>query len=81
VVLSFDEASGDVGLDGLEILVKVPDDLVSVPGATEYFVYFFEFETLNQGIRDATGTYNCRLKEENGEPPGCFIGSETLFSW
>jgi hypothetical protein len=81
VALSFDETSEDVGLDGLELLVEVPDDHVRVPGATEYFVYFFKFDTLDQGIRDATGTFNCRLRSENGEPPGCFIGSETLFSW
>jgi hypothetical protein len=76
VALSFDEMSGDVGLDRLEILVEVPDNLVQVPGNTEYFVYFFEVATLAQGIRDATGTFGCSLENRN-----CSTESGTLFSW
>jgi hypothetical protein len=76
VALSFDAASGDVGLDRLEILVEVPDNLVRVPGTTEYFVYFFEVATLAQGIRDATGTFGCSLEDRE-----CFNESGTLFSW
>lgn len=76
VALSFDEMSGDVGLDRLEILVEVPDNLVQVPGNTEYFVYFFELDTLAQGIRDATGTFGCSLENRN-----CSTESGTLFSW
>jgi hypothetical protein len=76
VALSFDAASGDVGLDRLEILVEVPDNLVRVPGTTEYFVYFFEIATLAQGIRDATGTFGCSVEDRE-----CFNESGTLFSW
>jgi hypothetical protein len=76
VALSFDELSGDVGLDRLEIQVEVPDNLVQVPGNTEYFVYFFEVATLAQGIRDATGTFGCSLENRN-----CSTESGTLFSW
>jgi hypothetical protein len=76
VAPSFDEMSGDVGLDRLEIQVKVPDNLVQVPGNTEYFVYFFDVATLAQGIRDATGTFGCSLENRN-----CSTESGTLFSW
>jgi hypothetical protein len=76
VALSFDEPSGDVGPDRLEILVEVPDNLVQVPGNTEYFVYFFEVAALAQGIRDATGTFGCSLENRN-----CSTESGTLFSW
>jgi hypothetical protein len=68
--------AGTIGFEGAEILVEVPDNLVQVPGNTEYFVYFFEVAALAQGIRDATGTFGCSLENRN-----CSTESGTLFSW
>ena len=67
---------GDIGFDGgtyrinqsfrvvlalesaLEILVDVGE-----PALAETFNYFFFFEGLGQGIRDATGVFGCSLEE------------------
>ncbi|MBT8467727.1 MAG: hypothetical protein KJN97_03165 [Deltaproteobacteria bacterium] len=43
---------------GLEILIDIGD-----PALTETFNYFFIFEGLGQGIRDATGVFGCSLQE------------------
>ncbi|MBT8452864.1 MAG: hypothetical protein KJO40_12930 [Deltaproteobacteria bacterium] len=43
---------------GLVILVDIGD-----PALTETFNYFFVFEALGQGIRDATGVFGCSLEE------------------
>jgi hypothetical protein len=55
----------------LEILVDIGD-----PALAETFNYFFVFEGLGQGIRDATGVFGCSLMESR-----CFDESGTLFSW
>jgi hypothetical protein len=80
---------GNIGLDGdefrinqsfrvvlalesaLEILVDIGE-----PALAETFNYFFFFEGLGQGIRDATGVFGCSLMESR-----CFDESGTLFSW
>jgi hypothetical protein len=81
---------GNIGLDGdefrinqsfrvvlalesaLEILVDVGE-----PALAETFNYFFFFEGLGQGIRDATGVFGCSLEDSR-----CFDQDDnTLFSW
>ncbi|NOQ82764.1 MAG: hypothetical protein GQ551_02060 [Myxococcales bacterium] len=81
---------GDIGFDGdtyrinqsfrvvlalesaLEILVDVGE-----PALAETFNYFFVFEGLRQGIRDANGVFGCSLEDSR-----CFDQDDnTLFSW
>jgi len=56
---------------GLELLVDIGD-----PALSETFNYFFFFEGLGQGIRDALGVFGCSLEESR-----CFDENGTLFSW
>jgi hypothetical protein len=47
------------------------------PALSETFNYFFFFEGLGQGIRDATGVFGCSLEESR-----CFDkDGNTLFDW
>ena len=56
----------------LEILVDVGE-----PALAETFNYFFVFEGLRQGIRDANGLFGCSLEDSR-----CFDQDDnTLFSW
>ena len=80
---------GTIGFDGGEFRinqsfrVKLADESLLVilvdladPALSETFNYFFFFEGLGQGIRDATGVFGCSLEESR-----CFDESGTLFSW